>query len=160
METINENMNDTVYEMLKRIENKLDNDLLATRELLQEIIQRDIRPPQRPNSNAATATCYNCKESGHYAKYCPTAPVAIHPKNAYFHVIDVYENNEITFFGISGKTFDYRQQIKAFGETNWNNKLKAWIFQYNEELHTRLVDYLSTITTDIKFKTMLVSELN
>jgi hypothetical protein len=120
-----------VRQRLFAIENTLVN-VSAQCDLVQELIRKDI-------SNYAT-------------------PSTINPKEQVFVVTTMKNQEDVpqTMIRIAGSTYDIRQQIRDFGSAVWKGELKSWELEYSEERYHNIVEYLTTLTTNIREELIVV----
>lgn len=116
-----------VRQRLNTIENVLTN-FAAQNDLIQELVRKDIH-------------------SMHTAK----------PKEQIFVVTTVKTQDDVPLsIRISGQTYDIRTRIKEFGAALWKGELKAWELDYSEERYHNILEYLNTLTTNIREELLVV----
>ena len=130
-DSMNESL-DFEQEVRKRlfaIENMLTN-FSAQNDLVQELIRKETR------SFTTTTT---------------------EPKNLSFVITTVknQEHNPLNI-RITGRTYDIRDRIKQFGQANWKGEIKAWELEYSDERYHNIVEYLTTLTTDVSEELLVV----
>ena len=119
-----------VRKRLFTIENMLIN-FSAQNDLVQELIRKETR-----NYNTTTTE----------------------PKNLSFVITTVKNQDHIPLnIRITGRTYDIRDRIKQFGQANWKGEIKAWELEYSEERYHNIVEYLSTLTTDVTEQLVMVT---
>ena len=79
------------------------------------------------------------------------------PKNLSFVITTVknQEHNPLNI-RITGRTYDIRDRIKQFGQANWKGEIKAWELEYSDERYHNIVEYLTTLTTDVSEELLVV----
>ena len=118
-----------VRKRLFAIENMLTN-FSAQNDLVQELIRKETR------SYTTTTT---------------------EPKNLSFVITTVknQDHNPLNI-RITGRTYDIRDRIKQFGQANWKGEIKAWELEYSDERYHNIVEYLTTLTTDVSEELLVV----
>lgn len=120
-----------VRQRLFAIENTLVN-VSAQCDLVQELVRKDI---------------------GNYA-----TPSTIKPKEQAFIVTTVKTQEDVPqTIRIAGSTYDIRQKIRDFGSAVWKGELKSWELDFSEERYHNIVEYLNTLTTNIREELLVVA---
>lgn len=133
----------TVIEQLTKLEDLINNELRATRELLQEIVRRDLKHVVTNNVSMTENTFSQQPQQQQRPLFFVITDI-LHP-----------ETNEILSFYVSGRTFDVRDQIKAFGNCTWNKDQKAWEFVYNPKTRENVEQFLLSLTTDVQINNIV-----
>ena len=110
-----------VRQRLNNIENVLIN-FAAQNDLIQEMVRKDIH-----------------------------ALNSVKQKEQFFVVTTVKTPDDVPLFiRISGQTYDIRKKIKEFGPAVWKGELKAWELEFSDEQYHNILEYLHTLTTNIR----------
>lgn len=124
----------TVCNRLSVIEERLLS-LQGTHELLQEIIRHDL----------------------YQLQYRDTTPQ--HSSTSSFFHVTLFtdsDTNDPLYFQVSGKTYDIRDRLKSFGNPSFIKDNKAWQYNYEENTYRNVVQYLRTVSNEIREDTLSV----
>lgn len=131
----NEIINDyqVLVTMIERLEKKFDEHIATTHSLLQEVIKtqlsktKKVETPEVNNNTSSSSSLF----------FIIT------------QLISPSENEDVSEFEVSGRTFDYRDFFKDLG-AQFNPKTKGW--RIKMEWYDEVLNYLKNITTQIRYK--------
>lgn len=121
---------------LQNIEDKL-NKTCANNELIQELIRTKLRDTP-----------------------CVSSTETQERQRPLYFVVTTYIVSDGTpeTFQVTGRTYDVRDRLKMFGQVSFVKETKGWEYVYDQTIYEQVVEFLGTLTTDIKYNTVVKSD--
>ena len=117
---------------LQNIEEKL-NKTCANNELIQELIRMKLRETVSVATNETQER----------------------QRPFYFIVTTYIGEGTPETFQVTGRTFDVRDRLKTFGQVSFVKETKGWEYVYDQTVYEQVVEFLGSLTTDIKYNTVV-----
>lgn len=136
-----ESFEEEVRARLDAIERRL-TDVAGFQGVMQEMVKAMLNthaPPPHMQPN-----------NGYPSSFTGTGMGSQVQRKPFFNVSIVGDDRgDPVVFRVAGRTFDYRDQLKSFGNAVFHKESKSWEFQYVPEVYESVTGFLRTLTDEV-----------